>query len=367
MNKKRLVAALATVAVVATLFAGCGKKAEAPKPATPAPVAEPAKKPTVKIGLATDQGGLGDKSFNDSAVNGLKKIESEFGIKSDILESKQQENYVPNLQTLSGKNDLTFGVGFMMHQAVTDVATAAKDKKFAIIDDVVELPNVCSITFKEEEGSFLMGVLAGKTTKTNKVGFLGGMDMALIQKFEAGYIAGVKSVNPAAAEDLINRKNVKYTGNFTDSGKGKEMAKALFNSGCDVVFHASGACGLGLLDAAKELRDQKKDVWAIGVDMDQAVTVPNDASAILSSMVKRVDNATYSVSKDVINNTFQGGKNVIYGLKEQGVGMAPTTDKNAKPEVIDLAKKYEAAIVAGKIKVPATLDAAKSFQPVAVQ
>jgi basic membrane protein A len=134
-----------------------------------------------------------------------------------------------------------------MADAVTKVAKASPDKKFAIIDSEVKLPNVMSIMFKEHEGSFLVGVVAAKTSTTGKIGFVGGIDMPLIQKFEAGFIAGVKSVNPAAAKDLENRKNVRYANSFSDVNKGYELAKSLYNSGCDVVYHAAGGCGLGVL------------------------------------------------------------------------------------------------------------------------
>lgn len=254
-----------------------------------------------------------------------------------------------------------------MDQAVKDIAKANPTKKFAIVDDVVPLPNVVSLTFKANEGSFLVGVIAGKTTKTNKIGFIGGMDGPLIQGFEAGFVAGVMTVNPTAGADLLNRKNVRYTGNFTDSSAGKEAATQLFNSGCDVIYHAAGSCGLGLLDKAKELRDGGKDVWAIGVDSDQAQTVPKDASAILTSCMKRVDTGTYLVTKSLIEGNFKGGTTVTFGLKEDGVGIAPTKNPKAPDGVYDLADKYKEAIVSGKIIVPGTRAEAKSFKPVTVQ
>lgn len=365
MNKKKVVAVIASIAVVATLFAGCGKASnttDSNKSTT-----ESRKSTKVTVGLATDMGGKGDKSFNDAAIAGLDKISKEYTIDPQILESKDQNAYKPNLSTLGGQCDLTFGVGFMMQQAMTDTAKSLSNKKFAIIDTEVKLPNVVSISFKENEGSFLVGVIAGKATKNNKIGFLGGMDTPLIQKFEAGFIAGVKSVNPTAAEDLMNRKNVKYTGKFDDPSAGKEAGKALYSQGCDVVFHAAGSCGIGLLDVAHELRAGGKDVWAIGVDSDQALTVAADADAILTSMVKRVDTASYQVTKSVIDNTFKGGTTVVFGLKEDGVGIAPTQNAKAPAGVYDLANKYKKAIVDGKITVPETLKDAKDFKPVAIQ
>ena len=260
---------------------------------------------------------------------------------------------------------MTFGIGYLMQQSVTDAAKANPNKKFAILDYVIDLPNVVSVTFKANEGSFLVGVLAGKATKTNKVGFIGGEDIPYIQSYEAGFIAGVMSVNPIAAADLVNRKNTLYTGKFDDTGAGKAAAKALYNSGCDVIYHASGSCGLGVLDAAKELRDGKKDVWAIGADQDQALTVPKDASAILSSSVKIADTALYQVTKSLIDGDLKGGTVVTFGLREEGVGIAPTKNAKAPAGIYDLADKYKQAILEGNIVVPETLNEAKTFKTAA--
>lgn len=349
---KRFLALMVSVVLVVSLFAGCTKKEnnQGQQQAT-------TKKDTkVKVGLATDEGGRGDKSFNDSAIAGLDKLKAEYTVNPQILESKAADQYEPNLKALVQANDLIFGVGFKMKDAMTAVAKATPDKKFAIIDEVVELPNVTSVTFKEQEGSFLMGVIAGKMTKTNKIGFIGGVDMPLIQRFEAGFIAGVKSVNPEAAKDLISRKNVKYAGNFSDTAKGYEMAKSLYNSGVDVIYHAAGGVGIGLFNAAVEMKK-----WAIGVDQDQAVTVPSAKDVILASMIKRVDVGTYSVSKSVIDNTFQGGKATVLGLKEDGVGISQTVNPAVTKDVLDLADKYKKAIIDGTITVPTVPKDVASF------
>lgn len=368
MVKKKVFALLASSVMVMSLFAGCGQQAASSSTQQQTQQSTDSRKKTdVKIGLSTDSGGKGDKSFNDAAIAGLDKISKEYTVTPDILESKDQNAYSPNLTSLSGQDDLIFGVGFMMQQAVTDVAKANPNKKYAIIDSNIDLPNVVSINFKANEGSFLVGVIAGKATKTNKIGFIGGATGPLIENFEAGFVAGVESVNPAAAADLLNRKNVRYTGKFDDPSAGKEAATQLYNAGCDVVYHAAGACGLGLLDEAKELRDGGKDVWAIGVDQDQAQTVPKDADAILTSALKRVDDASYSVSKSLIDGAFKGGTTMVFGLKEDGVGIAPTKNPKAPAGVYDLADKYKQAIIDGKIVVPGTLDELKNFKPVAIQ
>ena len=353
----------AAVSIITSLFAGCGKKTTDTTPTT----TDTRKKTEVKVGLSTDAGGKGDKAFNDAAISGLKKIQKEYTIEPVILESKNQNVYNKNLTALAGKCNLTFGVGDLMQQSVIDTAKANPNKTFAIIDNVIDLPNVVSISFKANEGSFLVGVLAGKATRTNKVGFIGGTNIPLIERYEAGFIAGVMSVNPIAAADLINRKNTIYTQKFNDPNAGREAAKALYNAGCDVIYHASGSCGLGLLDTAKQLREAGKNVWAIGADQDQAQTVPKDAGAILSSSVKRVDTAAYLATKSLIDGNLKGGTTMVLGLREEGVGIASTKNPKAPAGIYDLADKYKKAIIDGKIVVPETLDLAKSFKPVAIE
>lgn len=368
MSKKRLVALFATVAVAATLFAGCSKT-EAPKTDTNKPSTT---KSSVKIGLSTDEGGLNDKSFNQAADTGIKKAQTEFGFDYKPIESKVKEDYENNLDALVGNgSNLVVGVGFQMETAIENIAKKYPDKNFALIDsgafedptakEPKQLKNVHSYLFKSEEGSFLMGVIAGKMTKTNKIGFIGGKDFALINSFEAGFAAGVKAVNPTAAADLMSRKTVKYADSFGDSAKGKELAKALINDGCDVIYHAAGGVGEGMFQAIKEAKDGGKNVWGIGVDMDQAATLPQYANYILSSCIKRVDTATYEASKAIVNNTFKGGEIQSLGLKEDGVGIAPSSSKNVPKDVLDLVTKYQDAIKAGKITVPSKNEDVKNF------
>ena len=366
MNKKRVVALIAASIMTVSLFAGCGSS----KP-TPNTDSSTKTEKKLKVGLSTDEGGLNDKSFNQSADTGIKKAVKDFGVDYKPIESKQKEDYEANLDALVAYgDDLTFGVGFQMETAMENKAKQYPDKNFALIDSVayedpkasnpVLLKNVESILFKEHEGSFLVGVIAGKMTKTNKIGFIGGKDSALINRFEAGFASGVKAVNPEAAKGLISSDGkalgtmVKYADTFADSNKGYELAKSLYGSGCDIIFHAAGGVGIGMFKATKELKDSGKQVWAIGVDMDQAVSVPEYADVILTSMVKRVDVATYQAVKDVKDGKFQGGKLVELGLKEDGVGIAPSSDKNVPKDILDLVNKYSDAIKGGTIKVPAT-------------
>lgn len=374
MNKKRLIAMLSTVAIVATLFAGCGSSGSQSSTTDSGKKTES----KIKVGLSTDEGGLNDKSFNQAADQGIKKAQKELGLDYKAIESKQKEDYEANLEALvQNQSNVTFGVGFQMESAMENIAKKYTDKKFALIDSVavedekatkqVQLKNVESIMFKENEGSFLVGIIAGKMTKTNQIGFIGGKDFALINKFEAGFAAGVKAVNPTAAANLINRKNVKYADSFNDTNKGYELAKSLINNNCDVIYHAAGGVGIGMFKAVKEANTGSKKVWAIGVDMDQAQTLPQYAGIMLTSMMKRVDNGTYAVVKQVAENKFQGGTLLTLGLKEDGVGIAPSSSKNTPKDVLDLVNKYADLVKQGKIVVPETNKEVPSFNAPAVK
>lgn len=300
--------------------------------------------------MVTDVGGLGDKSFNDSANAGLKKAEAELKAKTAVVESKRQEDYEPNLTTLKDQGfDLVWAIGFLMTDATAKVAAKFPNQKFAIIDSVVEKANnVASVVFKEEEGSFLVGVIAAKASKSNKIGFIGGMDVPIIRKFEAGFRAGVKSVNPNAEVKDI------YTGAFDSPAKGKEAALTLYGQGVDVIYSAAGACGIGAIEAAKE-----KNLYAIGVDSDQNSLAPQH---VISSMMKRVDVAVFSVSKAAAENKFAGGGVTVLGLKEGGVGPSATTLWDKAPGAKELVDKWTKAIVEGKAVIPTDMKAYEAWK-----
>ncbi|WP_373897721.1 BMP family protein [Haloimpatiens sp. FM7315] len=364
MSKRRFVALFAAAAMATTLFVGCGSGAKDENATKQEESTKQEQKgKDIKIGLSTDEGGLNDKSFNQSADKGIKDAQKELGVQYFPIESQKKEDYEQNLQTLALDQDcnLTFAIGFQMQKAAENIAKANADKKFAIVDAVVEQPNVQSLMFKEEEGSFLVGVIAAKTTKTNKIGFIGGKDFPSINKFAAGYMAGARAINP----DI--KVVVKYADSFADTNKGYEFGKAEYNEGCDIVYHAAGGVGIGLFKVADELKKAGKEVWAIGVDQDQAVTVSDYKDIILTSMIKRVDIATNQAVKDVVNDQFKGGKTTTFGLKEDGVGIADTSKNHVSAEILDLVKKYEDAIKAGKIKVPETKENAAKFTTDAVK
>lgn len=306
------------------------------------------------IGMVTDVGGLGDKSFNDSAYRGLQLAKQNLNIKVGVLQSRAVSDYEPNLSTLAQQGDsLVFAIGFLMHDSLNDVAPRFPRTHFAIIDSVVDQPNVTSVTFKEEESSFLAGVLAGLVTKKNSVGFLGGIQSPLIEKFRDGFEAGVKSVNPRA------QVLVKYTGSFDDVAAGKEYTALLYDEGADIVYAAAGKCTLGAIDEAK---GRPAGYYVIGVDSDQDALAPG---RVLTSALKHVDNAVLKLSSDAVKGSVPTG-HLVLGLKEDGVGLTPMRyTRTLLPRgTLAMLERYREAIVRGAINVPATPDDLKKFHPV---
>lgn len=351
MKKIFSVLSVATLSL-ALLLAGCGGKTAQPENGGQAPAGNSTAAPEggakAKIGMVTDVGGVNDNSFNQSAWEGLQKLNGEMGLGDEnikYLQSTGDADYVPNLtEFVKNKWDLTWGIGFMMADSVKKVAEENKDAKLAIIDAEVPVPNVESVLFKEHEGSFLVGVVAASMTKSNKVGFVGGIDIPVIKRFEAGFKAGVKAVKPDAQVITV------YTGAFDKPDLGKSAASQIYGQGADIVFHAAGSTGDGVFNEAKDRKAKGENVWVIGVDKDQSLTFGDDIT--LTSMVKRVDEAVIRVSKDVINGNFQGGKTTSLGLKEDGVGLPETSKKNVPADVLKLVDDYKAKIISGEITVP---------------
>lgn len=297
-----------------------------------------------KIGMVTDGGGVNDKSFNQSAWEGLEQLEKDTGAKVKYLESKTDADYEPNLNTfIKDGYNLTWGIGFLMADAMAKVASENPDAKLASIDSVVDAPNVESVTFAENEGSFLVGVVAGLTTKTNKIGFVGGIEMPLIKKFEAGFKAGVAAVNPNAEVKSI------YAGDFTKPDLGKAAAATLYNAGADIIYHAAGGTGNGVFTEAKDRDAAGKKVWVIGVDKDQSLEFGNEVT--LTSMVKRVDMAIQLVSKDLIDGKFEGGQTRVLSLKDDAVGL-PASNPNISEDIMAQVNDYKEKIIKGEITVP---------------
>jgi basic membrane protein A len=388
--------AVSSLALLLTLSCKEEKPAPAPPPPEVAKPVEPPKPPATKVGLVTDVGGRGDQSFNDSALRGLelwsagKKFNASgytdatpdevkaslspdlaghnpaiapMKIEPLVLQSKAQEDYEPNLQLLVDRGaKLTVGVGFMMENAVEATAKKNPNANFLLIDSPLldekstpyTLPNVRTVTFHEEQGSFLVGALAGLVTKANKIGFVGGMEIPLIKKFEAGFRAGVMSTNPKAK--IVSN----YTGSFDNVATGKQVGQDMVAKGADVVYHAAGSDGLGVIQAVKEAKAAGKSVYVIGVDSDQYHVAPE---VVLTSMLKRVDLAIYDTDHDVMGGTFKGGDSSM-GIKEGGVGMAEVRlDIPNKAEALAKVEALRQKVLSGELQVPANMDDLKKFKP----
>ncbi|HEU5138846.1 MAG TPA: BMP family ABC transporter substrate-binding protein [Bacillales bacterium] len=311
------------------------------------------------VGMVTDTGGVNDKSFNQSAWEGLQKFAEDNsltvgkGKAVTYLESQANADYLPNLNKLVRKDyDLVFGIGYKMADAIKKVAQQNPDAKLAIVDSVVKtdsgdlVKNVASITFKEQQGSFLVGVAAGIMTDSNKVGFVGGVESAVISRFEYGFRAGVKAVNPDA------QIFVQYAASFADAAKGQQIASTMYSKGADIIFAAAGATGNGVFTEAKNRSRNGDKVWVIGVDRDQYKQgLPENVT--LTSMVKHVDTAVYKVSEQTMNGKFPGGKHVLLGLKENAVGPSEHK-KNLSEEALAKMEDYKKKIINGKITAPGT-------------
>ncbi len=306
----------------------------------------------LRIAMVTDVGGVNDQSFNQSAWEGLTRAGKDFKMKVAYKESKQDADYGPNMETLTDAGyDLIWGIGFLMGDAIKETAEINPDQKYAIIDFTygAKTPsNVTCAVFQEEEPSFLVGYIAGKMTKTNKVGFVGGIKFPLIEKFEYGYMAGVKMANPQC--EILRQ----YAESFTDAAKGKAITNNMYQQGADIVFHASGGVGDGVIEAAKE-----KNKWAIGVDKDQNFLAPAN---VLTSAMKRVDNAIYDMARRLRDGDAIGGQTVVYNLANDGVGIAPTSGKHVPAGILKEVDQLIAKIKTGKIVVPATKAAYDKLQ-----
>jgi len=305
----------------------------------------------MRIGMVYDVGGRGDLSFNDMAYEGLSRAQKEFSAKvetKDLEPTAGGENREELLRLLAGeKYELIFGIGFLFTDSIARVAKAFPGVKFGIIDGFIDKePNVASLLFKEHEGSFLVGAAAALKSKAGKVGFVGGMKIPLIEKFEAGFIAGAKFVRPSIE---VYSDYAGTTGEaFRDPVKGKELATAQYDRGADIIYHASGGTGIGVFEAAVA-----KKRMAIGVDADQSLTAKADQRAqILTSMMKRVDVAVHETIKALVAGRYKAGVQ-SFGLKEGGVGYA--VNQYNRAAIADITPRLEALkkdIVAGKIKVP---------------
>lgn len=310
----------------------------------------------LEIGIVLDIGGRGDKSFNDGAFLGGERVQHDLGAHVVYIEPGDGSDREAGLRLLAAEGaDLVIGVGFIFTDDLLTLAREYPNIRFAGIDLSIPVdslgsplplpPNLRALKFREEEGSFLVGALAALTGKSRKVGFVGGMDIALIHKFEAGYRAGVKAVCPDC-EVLVGYAGVTPEA-FRNPLRGKEIALAMYNQGANVIFHASGSTGLGVLEAARATGK-----LAIGVDADQYDEAPG---YVLTSMVKGIDEAVYQTVKSVQQGTFSGGVQ-NFGLAEHGVGYVYNDHNKAliPDSVRTVLDSLSARIIDGRIRVPSS-------------
>ncbi|HFI0707886.1 TPA: BMP family protein [Streptococcus suis] len=350
MNKKFIGLGLASVAALS--LAACGSRT-AKNDSSSSDSAS-----SIKAAIVTDIGGVEDRSFNQSAWEGLQEWGDAAGLSKgngyDYFQSANESDYITNLDSaVSGGYNLVFGIGFALESAIKEVAPNNPDTHYVIVDSVVaDEDNVVSVGFADHEASYLAGVAAAKSTKTKQVGFVGGMKSEVIDRFEAGFVAGVKSVDESIKIDI------QYAGSFGDAAKGQTIAAAQYAAGADIIFHASGGTGNGVFAAAKaenETRNEADKVWVIGVDRDQSAEGAytskdgKESNFVLASTLKQVGTAVKDIATKAENGEFPGGEIVRYTLADKGVELAETNLSDDAAKAVADAKQ---AILDGKIEVP---------------
>ena len=329
---------IATIAMAG--ITGCGSNTESK--------ADGADK--ITVAMVSDVAGINDQSYNQSAWEGLERAKKELGIEIKYLESKQDSDYATNVETLADEEvDLIIGVGSKLSDTIKEAAKNYPDQKFAIIDETYdEIPsNVKSVLFESEQASYLVGLIAGKMSETKNVGFIGGLDIPVINTFKYGYMAGVK------AADANCEIQAQYANSFNDQSKGKAITNQMISKGADVVFTAAGDVGTGSMEAIKEANK-----YGIGVDRDQSDLAPQN---ILTSAIKRVDVGMYETVKELVEGKFQGGTSTTYGLEQNGIGIADTTSNLVPQDVLDFVNEKIEELKAGKISVPKTEEEYNEF------
>lgn len=345
--KMGLVAAMAV-----TTLAGCGSSGGDASGET--------KECPIKVGFVTDTGGIDDKSFNQGSWEGIVKWAEENGYSTEngkcigYVQSSAQADYVPNLSSMAEQGyDLVVAAGYLFVESMEEVAPKFPDTKFFVIDTVVEQPNVVSGMFAAEQSSYLVGVAAAMQAKAeggDTVGFVGGIDSELIKAFQAGYEQGVWSVDPAM------KVMVDYAGAFDDASKGASLAEKQYGAGAKVIYHAAGGTGAGVIKTAMEKADKGEAVWVIGVDRDQyedGKYGDGSKSVILTSALKKVDVSTYLVAKSVADNTFEGGKTLMFDFDNDGVGF-PAENPNLSEDIVKAMEAAQNDIKDGKVEVSKT-------------
>lgn len=361
MKKAKLFGASALALAAIFSLAACGGKKDSGTTDSTGGAATTGKTDAAhSVAIVTDIGGVDDRSFNQSAWEGLQAWGKEHNIARgtggyDYIQSDDASQYTTNMDGAVGNGFKTvFGIGYLLAPVVKDAATANPDTNFGIIDEVVDgLNNVVSATFKDNEASYLAGVAAAESTKTNKVGFIGGEEGVVIDRFEAGFRQGVHDTAKKLGKDID--VTVEYAASFGDPAKGKALAAAMYQDGADIIFHASGGTGAGVFQEAKALNQKlneadlaDKQVWVIGVDSDQQdegkfkTADGKESNFTLTSTLKGVGAAVQDISTKALNDKFPGGQHLVYGLKDGGVDLtegflsddAKAAVKKAKEEII---------------------------------
>ena len=304
----------------------------------------------IVVTMVTDTAGLGDQNFNDLAKRGLDRAVEELGVQGEVIESRDAASYIPNLTQAAEQSDLSVGVGFLLTEAMTEVANQYPDKNFLLIDSLSEAPNVQGVIFRENEGAFLSGVLAGLMTESNQLGVVAGQKIPPVVRYVVGFEAGAKSINPDA--EVV----VAYADTFSDPALGKELTLAQYNQGVDIAFPVAGATGIGSFEAAKELGEGH---WVIAADTDQSQL---GADFQLGVSEKGVDTALFLAAQQIVGGSFEGGERSL-GLAEDGVGLGHPHE-SVPQDVLDTVAAYEQAIIDGTITVPADEDELAAFEPV---
>jgi len=323
--------------VLASVVAGCAPRDEAPASDIP----------RVRVGMVFDAGGKDDKSFNTACWTGAVRARKEFDIELKDVEPGDPSAVEAAIQTLADAGfDLIIGVGGANAPHLEDAAKQHPDLKFAVVDDaggVLQQPNGASLVFEEHEGAFLVGMIAAAKSHTGVIGFVGGMDIPLIRRFELGYEAGAKHINP----DVVVLQNYagSTAGAWTNPNRGKELARSQYDRNADVIFAAAGTTGLGVFDAAEQ-----ENKYVIGVDANQNYLKPGH---VLTSMLKRSDVAVYETIKSVVNDGFAGGRKV-YSLRNDGIGYAVDDyNRDILPSgIIEQVEEAKRRIVSGELVVP---------------
>lgn len=334
--------ALTTMVATGLLLVGCANDS-----GKAAPEEEAAQ---FKVSMVTDQNGIDDRSFNQSAWEGMEKWAESHNFTEDSInyyQSGQESNYIPNLNTaIQDETDIIYAIGFSLEEALTEIASQNPEQNFGLVDGVIDLDNVVSITFADNEASYLAGVAAALTSKTGKIGFVGGLQAPSILKFQAGYEAGAKSVNSDIQVD------VQFAESFSDAGAAQQIASAMFANEIDVIFHAAGNAGNGVNTEARNQLEAgaKEDIWVIGADRDQSEEGEWDGgNFMLTSTLKELGRAIENESNDVMAGNFHGGEHIISNLESGGVGIVESRLPEAVKEAVLAAKEQ---IISGEIEVP---------------